>query len=64
MSTPTTPESLDVRVIERLMAEGRVSREQVDAALAALPDLSENAEPSQVAFVTNTSARASRGIGN
>ena len=64
MSTPTTPDFLDVRVIERLIAEGRVTRDQVDAALAALPDMSENAEPSQVTFVTNTAARASRGIGN
>jgi hypothetical protein len=63
MSNPT-PDSLDVRVIERLVAEGRLTREQVEAALAALPDLSDNVEPSQVTFVTNTSARASRGIGN
>jgi hypothetical protein len=53
MST-TPPEDLfDLRKIERFLTEGKVTREQYDAYVAAQEDCSGNMETSKIAFINN-----------
>jgi len=41
----------DIRVVERNIARGKVTREQYEAYLASLPDDEENGAPTETPFV-------------
>jgi hypothetical protein len=51
----------DTRTLERLLREGRVTRQEVDAYLAQLPDSADAADTSAVQFVHHHGVRASFG---
>lgn len=60
MSTPTLHAGdarFDTRVIERFLAEGRVTREEYEAFLATLEDCEADADVSSVKFVATASSR-------